>query len=278
MSIIALVSCEKQKEPNTATLLVSVPPYVYFVQKIGKERFQVSSLVPANASPHVYEPTPKEVEKHRSAAIWFKIGEPMEKKVEKVFKEMHPEIEIVDLTAGIPLITNCEEGKHACPHHSHESKDLHIWLSPRLAKIQAETIANALIAHFPEHKEEFRDNLAEFLTELDLLDQTVSQLLLQDRGKAILVAHPAFAYFCRDYDLLQIPVEIDGKDPLPQQITHTMQLANEHAVQTMITEPQYSTKGAALIAERLHLRMHSINPYAENYPENILELAQTIAE
>ena len=79
-------------------------------------------------------------------------------------------------------------------------------------------------------------------------------------GKAILVSHPAFGYFCQDYHLVQLSIEMEGKEPLPQHVTEILSLAKHYAIQAVLVEPQYSNKGAELIAKRLGLPTHSVDP------------------
>ncbi|MBS0603448.1 MAG: zinc ABC transporter substrate-binding protein [Verrucomicrobia bacterium] len=284
--VLPLTSCEKAENSKSGkpTVLVSIPPYIYFVDKIAHGAVEIETLIPPGANPHIYEATPREVQRHQSAALWVYLGESFDKRALKFFRDSQAPIRIIDVAHGIKLLSYCEEEEavtqhHHCHHHSHdEGQDLHIWLSPSLAKQQANRIAEGLIALLPEKKEEFTANLQAFLSELDQLNEQITTLLAPMKGSAILVSHPAFAYFCRDYHLVQLSIEIEGKDPLPQHVTEILAQAKNYKVQSVLTEPQYSNKGAELIAESLHLPTHMVDPYAENYSENLLKIAQVIAE
>ncbi len=286
--LLPLASCEKKEMPKNEKpiVLVSVPPYVYFVNKIANDLVDIETLVPAGANPHIYEATPKEVQRHQNAALWIYLGESFDKKVLQFFRDTHKQIQIVDIARGIDLLSYDEEKTLTSGHHHHhcdghchdEGHDLHIWLSPVLAKQQATTVANALADLLPENKELFMANLQVFLTELDQLNGQISTLLAPMNGKAILVSHPALAYFCRDYHLIQLSIEIEGKDPLPQNVTEILAKAKAYNVQSILTEPQYSNKGAELIAESMDLPTHMVDPYAGNYSENLLSIAQVIAQ
>ncbi len=277
-------SCGK-KEPTKSqkpTVLVSVPPYVYFVNEIAKGLVDVETLIPAGANPHIYEATPKEVQRHQNAAMWVYLGEALDKKVLQYFRDMHQKIQIVDVAQRIDLLSYCHEEeleeKHDHDHCHHEGSDLHIWLSPTLAKQQASSIAIGLMTLMPEHTEQIAVNLHAFLNQLDQLNEEISTLLSPMKGKAILVSHPAFAYFCKDYDLVQLSIEIEGKDPLPRDVIEIVNRAKSYKVQSVLLEPQYSNKGAELIAQSMHLPTHMVDPYAENYSENLLNIAKVIAE
>lgn len=280
---ISLGGCQPETPPqNGKTILVSIAPYAFFVHRITGNSQPVVTLIPEGANPHIYEPKPKEVGQVRSASLWVRLGESFDQKVYKVLQEQNPEMHIVDVTKGIHLLSTCEEENLTHKHHhcsgGDEGKDIHIWLSPRLAKVQAETIYEALISTFPENRELYKTNLNSFLTDLDLLDAEISALLAPKKGDAILVSHPAFAYFCRDYDLIQLSVETEGKEPLPQQVTQLLEAAKHHAITTVILEPQYSNKGAELIAQELGVPTATVDPYAQDYLDNLRLIAHIIGK
>ncbi len=281
--LCGVCSCNK---PDTAqskpTVLVSIPVYRYFVERIAGDTVKVCSLVPSGANPHLYEPTPKEVFQVSQANLFIRLGEPSEQKAYTVLQEQNPSMRMVNLSEGIALLSH-EEGEeafgkiHCCSHHG-ESKDLHIWLSPRLAKRQAEQIAAELIQLWPSHSQLYTEGLKTFIEDLDQLDRTISTVLADKKGSAILVSHPAFGYLCQDVGLHQISIEIEGKDPLPQDITQVLKKAKEYKITHIIAEPQYSDKGVKLIAERLGIPIVVIDPYAEDYLKNMKHLAQVLAE
>lgn len=252
---------------------MSVPPYAYFVERITGGALEVEVLVPPGANPHIYEPSPKQVEKIISVQLWFRIGEPIENKILTVLEEQDPSLEVIDLTKNISLISN----GHSCGDHWHEeSKDRHVWMSPKLAQVQAQEIADALIRVYPEQKEAFQKGLKLLLADLKELDRQISEMLAPFAGDAILVSHPAFGYFCQDYDLTQLSIECEGKDPLPQDIAETLRQAEQSHVRAVFTQMQYNNKGAQLIAEKLHLPIYEVDPYSSDYIENLRHIAGLI--
>lgn len=283
--IVTLNSCVSQNNNPTKkpTIIVSVPPYAYFIKKIGGDQFDVRSLVPPGTDPHTYEPTPKEVENLQQAVLWIKLGEAFDKKVHQVFKEQKRNIKIVEITKGIDLLSYCNEGlieveKEHCSHGHTEGKDLHVWMSLRLAKTQAENITSALIELYPQQEVHFKKNLQHFIHELESVDSDISQLLTSMRGKAILVSHPAFGYFCEDYGITQISIEMEGKEPLPQYITNIIEKIKVYDIKSVILQPQSNNKGAKLIAQELKLSTHLIDPCAENYTDNLRTFAKLLID
>ena len=257
------------------TVLVSVAPHRYFVSKIAGDTVHVQEMVPAGASAHTFEPTPKQMISASNAKMWFTIGESFEKKVIETIKSYNPNFFVYDLRKGISLI---HDPHHCCQHATHSCEDLHFWLSPRLAKIQAKTITNALIEQFPHQEKLYNQNLNLFVKELEELDAKIQTILLKPHNSYILVSHPAYAYFCRDYNFEQLSIEYEGKDPTPQKLTKTLQLSKAKNISVVFIQPQYSSKGAKLVAKEIGAKIVTLNPYSENYAETLLSIAQNFAD
>lgn len=255
-------------------VLVSVAPYKFFVEKIAGNTVSVGLMVPAGASAHTYEPTPKEMLAASHADGWFLLGESFEARAAAAIQSHKPDITFFDLREGISLIT---DPRQLCSCCRHTGQDLHIWLSPRQSKIQAKTIAAGLTALYPEHRSLYEENLKKFLGELDVLDQDIAVMLKPLQNRLMMVSHPAYAYFCRDYGLEQLSIEFEGKDPTPRQLTHVLLTAREHHVKTIFTQIQYSSKGARMVASQLNAKVMNLDPYAEDYFYSLRTIAKAIA-
>lgn len=257
-------------------MLVTVPPYVYLIKEIAGDAVEVEVLVPPGANPHIYEPSPKQVQTMMGVQIWFRLGEPIEKKILTVLREQNRELQDIDLTQGIDLLSSQD---HVCEvHHAEESKDRHIWLSPKLAQIQAKTIFEALVKAYPDHRDAFQTGFDTLIQELKTLDLGIRAKLLPFHGGAILVSHPAFGYYCQEYGLTQLSIECEGKDPLPQDIIRILNEAKKSHVRGIFTQAQYNNKGALLISEKLHLPIYEVDPYSIAYIQNLNHITDLIAD
>jgi zinc transport system substrate-binding protein len=266
---------EAKENKVSHLVLTSVAPYKNFVEKIAGNTVQVNVMVPAGASIHTYEPSPKEMLAASKADAWFLIGESFEAKAVKAFKNHNPLMKMVDLKENVNLISNDPsfDARHCCKH----CLDLHIWLSPQQSKVQAQTIASQLIDLYPEHQEVYKKNLSDLLKELDALDKEIDSQLKPLKMRVILVSHPAYAYFCRDYSLRQLSIEVEGKDPTPLQLTSVMEEARKNHIKTIFIQPQYNNKGAKLIAKHLKAKIVTLDPYSENYFASMRQIAHEFA-
>lgn len=258
------------KDP-THTVLVSVAPHKFFVEQIAGDTVDVVLMVPAGASAHTYEPTPRQMIVASKGDIWFRIGESFEDKAIEALKSHHANLQVVDLREGLKLLYD-----HVCSHHK-GSADLHFWLSPKMAKQQAETMAKALQSAYPQNTAIYQTNLEKFTKELDDLDQEIAAKLASLKNRTIMVSHPAYGYFARDYDLKQISIEFEGKDPTPNQLTKILNEARQLHIKKIYVQPQYSSKGAYLIAREIGALVIALDPYAENYLNSMREIANQFA-
>lgn len=262
-------------EPSKPVVIVSVAPHKLFVEKIAQDTIQVYLMVPAGASSHTYEPTPRQMITAGQANLWFCIGETFENRAIQALKSHRPQLEIVDLRQGLDLIfSDHTQGCRCC---CAGSVDLHFWLSTRQAQIQAQTIANTLIKNYPQHADKYRENLALFKQELQQLDQDITAILEPLKNRNILVSHPAYGYFCRDYQLNQHGIEVEGKDPTPQQLTKMLNLMRQLNIKTIFIQLQYNNKAAKLVADTLGAKLVILDPYSEHYFNTMREIAHAFA-
>lgn len=256
-------------------VLVSVAPYRYFVEQIAGQTVDVDLLVPEGASAHTYEPTAKQMIGSSKGVIWFRIGEPFETKALKAIQSVNPKLQVVDLREGISLIHGSCKHAHA---GGHCGDDLHLWLSPKIAKIQARLIAKGLSNQFPENKPLFERNLTLFLDKLDSLDKFIYETLAPVKNRTLMVSHPAYAYFCQDYRFNQLSIEFEGRDPTAKQLTKLLNDAKASGVHYILVQPQYSDKAARLIGEQIGAKLIMVDPYSENYDSTLRQIATLIKE
>ncbi len=271
LAIFGCSSALEPQEPPKPLVFVSIAPYLCLVQKISGDLLNIQTITPVSANPHAFEPTPRQVKSLSHGKIWFRLGEPFEEKILPLLQNRNEPLVVQDLRTGVPLVSH-EEGI-CCAHETQGSLDRHIWLSPKLLQIQAKKISETLTLQFPEYKEIFKRNLDLCLDELDRLDKEIHALLDPSHYKSFITSHAAFGYFCSEYNLIQITIEQEGKEPRPHHLKDVMQKALDLETSLAIALPQHNNKGTQIVAQQLHIPITSIDPYAPNYIETMLTLA-----
>ena len=267
-------------------VFVSILPQATFVKKIGGDAVDVEVMVKPGYEPATYDPTPKQMRELSRAEVYFAIGVPFEAGLMPRFESVAPKLRVVKTQEGVPLRRMArtgaheekpEEGRH---DHGHDRErgghDPHIWMSPRLVKIQAATIRAALSKLRPKLKPKFEANLRAFDAELDKLDKELKKALAPIRGRCIFVFHPAFGYFCDAYGLKQRAVEIEGKSPGPRRLAELIEHAKRAGVRVIFVEPQFSHASAEVIAKSIHGAVVPLDPLAADYVANLRKIAATL--
>lgn len=239
-------------------VFVSIVPQKYFVQQIGKEMVDVQAMVQPGASPATYEPKPKQMADLAKTKIYFAIGVPFENAWLKKFSAANPMMKVVQTDQGINKLGN----------------DPHIWLSPPLVKIQAQTIMAALKAMDPAKGSEYEANYRKFISEIDELDSQLKQTFSGKKDLQFLVFHPAWGYFAHAYGLEQLPVEIEGKDPKPAQLQQLIKHARGKGIKMIFVQPEFSTQSAEVVAKEIGGQVVFAKPLAEDWMSNLREVAR----
>jgi zinc transport system substrate-binding protein len=258
-------------------ITVSIAPQKYFLEKIGGDRLKINVMVDPKIEPEIYEPKPQELTNLSQTKAYITIGLPFEKKWLDKFKEVNAQMVIIDSTKGIEFMEMDDHG-HDHSHDLLENYDPHIWLSPSLVKIQAQNIYEGLASMDPENQEFYQNNLTIFLTEIDQLDQQIRANLEGIKTRKFIVFHPSWGYFAQEYNLTQIPVELDGKEPSAAQLAKVISEAKEHNIKVVFAQPEFKEKSAETIAQEIEGKVIILNPNNENWADNLLNVSQIFKE
>ncbi len=259
-------------EEDKLIVAASIIPQKEFIEKIGKEKVHVVIMVPSGADPHTYEIEPRTLQQVSQAPLYFEVGSGVEFEsnyMDKI-KSVNPDMKVINSSKGLDFIPNPEglDGDHDHIHAENEA-DPHVWTSPRNVKVMVENIYQELIKADPENKEFYQKNKDEYISELEELDQKIIQEISTKENK-ILVYHPAWGYFARDYGLQQIAIEKGGKEPTPQSIANVIEQSKKNNIKIIFVSPQFSRENADFIAEELDAEVVLIDPLAPDYLKNML--------
>ena len=258
-------------------VVVSILPQKTFVKKIAGDLVDVTVMVVPGASPATYEPKPSQMKKVTKAQIYFSIGVPFERAWIPRFKAQNPNMLLYDTSKGIKKFPMQKHHRNH-NHHSSSTFDPHIWLSPALVKVQAKNIADALKKIDPKNKRVYENNLNRFKQEIDELDNRLFKILKPCQGKAMMVFHPSWGYFAKEYGLEQIPIEVEGKEPKPKELVKIIHKAKKKGVKIVFIQPQFSKQIANVIATSIGADIVEADPVALNWAENLIQIAKNICK
>ena len=266
--VFSATACAPEVETDDRVgVVVTILPQAEFVENVGGEKVRVTVMVPPGASPHTYEPTPSQMTALAKAEMYAKVGSGVEFELVWMDKLLatNPDMLVVDCSRGIELQEMVAEDEH---EHS-EREDPHIWMSPANAQIMVRNICAGLIGVDPENKGYYEQNRDAYLQQLAEIDREIRDGLAGVENRRLMVYHPAFGYFTREYDLIMIPIEKEGKEPTAAGLAHLIEQAKAHDIRVIFAEPQFDPKSAEVIAEAIGGRVVLIDTLAKDYIGNL---------
>jgi zinc transport system substrate-binding protein len=278
LPLLVFDSCnEKHSGQEKLQLTVSIIPQKYLARIIAGDKFDVQVMLPPGSNHETYEPAPRDMEKISKSELYLALGAlDFELAWLERLKASNPALKIVNTSEGIEMISghSHENGKQS----EHQGLDPHTWLSVSCMKIQATNINKALAAKDAADSSYFKDNLTKFKILADSLDKIIRKTLSSSKGKSVLIFHPALAYFARDYGLTQISIEQDGKEPSPSYMAELIKIARQKQIKAIFISKEFDTRNAEAIAPEIGAKVVVIDPMDENWPVNMIRLAQLIAK
>jgi len=131
---------ETSVENQKIVALASFYPLYEFTKEVGKDKVDVSLLVPPGIEPHDWEPSIQDLQRIQQADIIIINGIGFENWFEDIEK-LNSELTIIDSSNGINIIKEIDIDEHEDSNYDSSLGDPHIWLNPSLAKIQVKNIA-----------------------------------------------------------------------------------------------------------------------------------------
>jgi zinc transport system substrate-binding protein len=256
---------------------VSILPQSEFVTKIAGGKVKVLTLVGPGASPHSYEPTPRQMAELSGASVWLSIGVEFEKALLPKVKSLYPRLKIVNTVEDVVY--------RKLESHAHEEGaavdetgglDPHVWLGRDAVKAQLAATRDALIALKPSEAAIFTANHDAYLREIDSVFSLLSKELAPLRGGTAFVYHPSFGYFLDNFGIKQEAVEVGGKEPTQKTLSLLIKRAREDGAKIVFVQKQFSPTAAKTVAKAIGGIVVEIDPLAPNWLENIGTMGEAL--
>jgi zinc transport system substrate-binding protein len=263
------------------SIFVSVLPQKHFVERIAGDHARVQVLVGPGESPATFEPRPKQMAGLARADLFYRIGVPFEDVWMERILANSPELAVLDAREGIELREMEPAGGHHHDYdhaHSEENgQDPHVWLNPALVREMGRRLRDRLSLMAPQHGDQFAGNFRRFESELLQLEEEIRGRLSGLSSRKFMVFHPSWGYFADAFDLRQIPIESEGKEPGARTLQRLVAQARSEGVRAVFVQRQFSQDQARALAKAIGASVVSIDPLAEDYIPNLRRVAEAIA-
>ncbi len=268
-------SCAHNKS-DKKIITVTIDPQRYFLEQIVDTIFEVHTMVPSGISPETYDPSPMQMTKLSDSEAYFRIGQiGFELTWMDRIRANNPNLPVFDNSDGINYIVS-EKDEHN--GHIHSVVDPHIWNSPKRAFVIAQNMCDALIKLNKGNEEIYRKNLTRLNCKIAETDSILTGLLNKSASKSFIIYHPALTYFAHDYGLTQYCIEIDGKEPTPEQLKQLIELSKEKKVKIIFIQQEFDKKNAEIIAKETNSKLIVINPLAYDWDKEMIRIAESLSD
>ncbi len=167
--------------------------------QVGGDLIALDVLLPPGADPHAFEPRPQDVARVASADLVIVNGRGLEAFLDNLLDSAEVHGRVVEASAAVPERWLGEEADHG-------GLDPHVWTDPNNVILWTETIAEALAQADPAHEEEYRQNAAAYIAELQALDAWVRAQVerIPPQRRLLVSDHLAWGYFADRYGFTQV--------------------------------------------------------------------------
>jgi ABC-type Zn uptake system ZnuABC Zn-binding protein ZnuA len=233
--------------PDALKVVATTTQIADMTRAIGGPLVHVHGLLPANADPHDFEPTPRDVGRIADARLVLEHGLKLDAWSNEMVKVSGTHATIVVVTNGVQTLASDEEG--------FDQGDPHVWFNVANAEVMAANIRDALIAADPTHRDAYTTQATVYLAQLDELDSWIRQQVatIPPDNRKLVTNHDAFGYYVAAYGLELVGTVIPGLDtqaePSAKDIAALVDTIRTQHVKAIFTEASLNPKLEQQIAD-----------------------------
>ena len=228
-----------------------------FVEAVGGDKVEISTIIPNGTEPHDFEPKAQDLVGLGTAQVFVYNGLGMEPWAEEaVSAANNTGLIAVEASKGADTIENTEPGDI----EEHGQYDPHLWLSLKGAEIEVNNIKDALIQADPDNRDYYEANCNDYVSRLENLYNEYAEKFRNVENKSFVTGHAAFGYLCRDFGLEQNSVEdtfAEG-EPSAQQLVTLVEYCRENSVSTIFAEEMASPDVSETLANEVGAKVETI--------------------
>ncbi|GAB4123497.1 MAG: metal ABC transporter substrate-binding protein [Roseiflexaceae bacterium] len=181
-----------------------------FVQQVGGDLVEVTTLVGPGGDAHTFEPTPEDGKALVNAKIIVENGLEFETWLEDLYTASGSTATRIVASQGIETLAaeehageeHADEEAHAeGEEHGHGEFDPHVWHNVNNAIAMVETIRAGLSAADPANAAIYQANADRYTAELQALNTEIEQQIatLPAERRKLVTTHDTFGYFAKRY-------------------------------------------------------------------------------
>jgi ABC-type Zn uptake system ZnuABC Zn-binding protein ZnuA len=174
------------------------------VRNVAGDRLVVDSLIPVDADPHAYQPSPRDAGKIVNADVLIINGANLETFLTPLLQNAGAKQLVITASAGLTARQD--------PSGQNPAGDPHFWLDPNTVIKYAENIRDGLSLADPKGTPVYKANARKYVYDLQSLDSWIkSQVQTIPPAHRLLVTnHETFGYFADRYGFSVVGALVPG--------------------------------------------------------------------
>jgi zinc/manganese transport system substrate-binding protein len=241
---------------TTAPLVLSDQPFPVvatysiladWVQRVGGDRVQVTTLVGRDGDVHTYEPAPRDSVAIAGACLVFENGLHFESWMDKLYKSSRSR------ATRVAVARDITPRSQACSCHGTEN-DPHVWHSIKHAISMIKVIAAELSRIDPQSQEDYHRRAEEYIAQLAALDGDIRGRvqLIPEEQRQLFTIHDSFGYFAEEYGFktcsLLDSFTSEAADPSAMKLASVIRRVKDSKVPAIFSENTLDGKLTEVVA------------------------------
>ena len=247
------------------SVVVSIHPLFDLVRQIAGDDAEVIRVLAPGASPHTFDPTPRDVARLVSADLVVMNGG-LDLWLRNLMEASGARAPIVELLGLAPVRRALAEGFPDLVAVDADGATIginpHVWLDPLVMAAAVPELAEALASVDPSAAGRYRERAAALAAELEALHAELEATLRPVAGAAFVPFHDAWPYFAARYGL-DLIVEIEpfpGREPSPAYLREALRLIRGSGARVIFSEAQLQRRPAEVVAAEAGVALAELDP------------------
>lgn len=146
------------------------------------------------------------------------------------------------------------------------------------ARIISSNIFKALCNLEPKNKPFFEKNYLSLLKIIDKRDSTIREGFKNhpEMVRKFVIYHPILTYFARDYQLEQLAIEEEGREPSASQLKSLIERARKEKIKYCLIQAEFANRNTTTFIKESHTKPMNINPLQGDWNWAMQEAAAAV--
>ena len=267
---------QRVQSPKRLQVVSTIVPITLLTKAVAGDCADVTPLISAQSDPHDVQARPADLVALQRAQVLVLNGLGMESFLGKLIRSAgNRQLRLIDSSRGVvPLANNTVAEHSAHDHHGTTAVNPHIWLDPRRAMQQVQTIRDGLIQADPGCADGYRNRAEVASRTLGELDAALANRLRPVAGRTFVVSHDYAAYFAQRYGLKTLAiVALPEQNPTPRQLARVLAAVQGTNFGALMVSSQQSAPSLRALARDLGVGVSVFDPLETTQNPQQVDLA-----